>query len=50
MIGCLKLRKNAKNVKSHGLMEYANRVDNDEEVDKEESSYSESSDDDMDEV
>ncbi len=56
MIGCLKLRKNAKihaiamHIKSHGLMEYANKVDNDEEVDEEESSYSESSDDDMDEV
>ncbi len=37
-------------VKSHGLMEYANKVDNDEEVDEEESSYSETSDDDMDEV
>ena len=39
-----------KHVKSQCLMEYANKLNNDEEVDEQESNNSESSDDDMDEV
>ena len=56
MVGCLKLRKNAKiqaiarHVQSQGLMEIVNNLDNDNKLDNEGGTDSESSDDDMDEV